>query len=150
LSDGGPIAGAPDARPSRTKLMPLEVRRIEKLQVTVLESPDESVVGQQQVFAKGELRIGSDAGLDLTVRDPMVSREHVAIWGTDRGWRIRDLDSTNGTYLGAIRLNSATVYDAVEVRLGTTRLRIEPLGEHVEHEMSAEHSFGRMIGPSAG
>jgi len=146
---GGPAAGSPGARAGGTQMMPaLEMRRIEKLQITVLESPDESVVGHRQVFAKNELRIGADAGIDLTVRDPMVSREHVAVWCTERGWRIRDLDSTNGTYLGAIRLGSATVYDAVEVRLGTTRLRIEPLGEHVEHEMSADHTFGRMIGHS--
>ncbi|MEM1029844.1 MAG: sigma 54-interacting transcriptional regulator [Myxococcota bacterium] len=148
-NSGGPVAGAPSARPGGTQMMPpLEMRRIEKLQVTVVASPDASAVGTRKVFVKDELRIGSDPGLDLTVSDPMVSREHLAVWGTERGWRLRDLGSTNGTYIGAIRVDRATVFDAVDVRLGTTHLRIEPLGEHVEHEMSAEHSFGRMIGDS--
>ena len=46
-----------------------------------------------------KLRIGRLESLEITVNDSSVSRHHAEIYATPRGWRVRDLQSTNGTFL---------------------------------------------------
>ena len=51
------------------------------------------------------LRIGRLGSLEVVLEDNSVSRHHAEICYTDRGWRLRDLGSTNGTRLNGVRLN---------------------------------------------
>ena len=50
------------------------------------------------------LRVGRLDSLEVVLDDTSVSRYHAEIRATDRGWRIRDLGSTNGTRLNGVRL----------------------------------------------
>jgi HD-GYP domain-containing protein (c-di-GMP phosphodiesterase class II)/pSer/pThr/pTyr-binding forkhead associated (FHA) protein len=50
------------------------------------------------------LRIGRLDPLEIVLDDNSVSRYHAEIRATDRGWRVRDLGSTNGTRLNGVRL----------------------------------------------
>jgi putative nucleotidyltransferase with HDIG domain len=50
------------------------------------------------------LRIGRLDPLEIVLDDSSVSRYHAEIRATDRGWRVRDLGSTNGTRLNGVRL----------------------------------------------
>src|SRR5947209_9779507 len=52
------------------------------------------------------LRIGRLDPLEIVLDDNSVSRYHAEIRGTDRGWRVRDLGSTNGTRLNGVRLGN--------------------------------------------
>lgn len=131
-----------------TQAMPArrEIRRLEKIQVTCVDSPDESKKGESFTFARDEVRIGAAPETDIYVNDRSVSREHLAIRATDAGWTLTDLGSTNGTYIGEMRIDRVTVHQAVVVRTGKSMFRLEPLGEHVEQEMSSANRFGRMLG----
>src|SRR4029453_19347705 len=50
------------------------------------------------------LRGGRVDALELVLDDSSVSRYHAEVRATDRGWRVRDLGSTNGTRLNGVRL----------------------------------------------
>ena len=50
------------------------------------------------------LRAGRLAALEIVLDDSSVSRRHAEIRSTDKGWRVRDLGSTNGTFLNGNRL----------------------------------------------
>ncbi len=53
------------------------------------------------------LRIGRLESLEVVIADGSVSRQHAEIYATARGWRVRDLKSTNGTYLNGTRIGPA-------------------------------------------
>lgn len=53
------------------------------------------------------LRAGRLGSLEIVLEDSSVSRRHAEVRCTDHGWRVRDLGSTNGTFLNGIRLGSA-------------------------------------------
>src|SRR5437588_5652966 len=52
------------------------------------------------------LRVGRLEQLELVLDDSSVSRYHAEVRATDRGWRVRDLGSTNGTRLNGARLGN--------------------------------------------
>ena len=52
------------------------------------------------------LRVGRLDPLEIVLDDNSVSRYHAEIRSTDRGWRVRDLGSTNGTRLNGVRLGN--------------------------------------------
>ncbi len=50
------------------------------------------------------LRAGRLASLEIVLDDGSVSRRHAEVQRIENGWFVRDLDSTNGTYVNGIRL----------------------------------------------
>src|SRR5262245_49787329 len=52
------------------------------------------------------LRVGRLEALEIVLDDSSVSRYHAEVRATERGWRVRDLGSTNGTRLNGVRLGN--------------------------------------------
>ena len=52
------------------------------------------------------IRVGRLEALEMVLDDSSVSRYHAEVRATDRGWRVRDLGSTNGTRLNGVRLGN--------------------------------------------
>src|SRR6202022_429959 len=77
------------------------------------------------------LRAGRLATLEIVLDDSSVSRRHAEVRATDKGWRVRDLGSTNGTYLNGTRLGPGEwplkIHDLV--RFGNITLVVEALKE---------------------
>jgi transcriptional regulator with PAS, ATPase and Fis domain len=94
-------------------------------------------------------RIGSHATNDLVLGDGTVSKHHLELAVVANGYRITDLDSSNGTFFGSARVGELTVLDPVTLQLGTTVLRIVPGDDEAEIPASSRAQFGAVLGRSA-
>jgi len=80
------------------------------------------------------LRAGRLATLEIVLDDSSVSRRHAEIRATDKGWRVRDLGSTNGTFLNGTRLGPGewAIRPHDIVRFGNVTIVIDSLKETAE------------------
>lgn len=61
-------------------------------------------------------------GADLEIDDKAISRRHAEIFQQSGAWWIRDLDSTNGTFLNNEKIAETELQHLDEIRVGTTRI----------------------------
>jgi hypothetical protein len=80
--------------------------------------------GQQIVVDSHAIRVGRGIDNDLVLRDVRVSRHHAAIEPATDGWVVRDLQSTNGTFVDGRRIDEVSVQPGSEVSLGGYRLTL--------------------------
>ncbi|MEE2035001.1 FHA domain-containing protein, partial [Rhodococcus chondri] len=76
--------------------------------------------GRATAAAGQSVRIGRDDSMDVTVDDPLVSREHAQIVWED-GWFLVDAGSKNGTFVEGRPVARYPVRDRVTVRCGHAR-----------------------------
>ncbi|MDB4935639.1 MAG: Response regulatory protein [Labilithrix sp.] len=62
----------------------------------------------------------------LEVPDPRMSGKHARLVKEDDGWLLEDLGSTNGSYVGFVRVESAAIDQATVITLGATGLVVNP------------------------
>jgi DNA-binding NtrC family response regulator len=79
--------------------------------------------GAQIAVGARQIVLGSDAGCDLVLTDPKVSRRHAAIGAVHGGLFVRDLGSTNGTFVDSVRVTEAVAPITASIRFGSTILR---------------------------
>ena len=111
----------------------------------------EVVGGEPSVEARAdstELTIGTAQGNHLVLDDPTVSRHHCAIRVTPRGCQLRDLGSTNGTWLAGHLIEAAYLKPGSTFRVGSINVRFEYLDEEVREELSEDDRFGDALGTS--
>jgi pSer/pThr/pTyr-binding forkhead associated (FHA) protein len=63
--------------------------------------------------------IGRSRSCDLSLRSPDASRRHVEIFFGPGGWRLRDLDSTNGTYVNGERVGERLLRPGDRIEIGS-------------------------------
>jgi pSer/pThr/pTyr-binding forkhead associated (FHA) protein len=81
-----------------------------------------SEAGRSDSFPLGNVVIGRDESCDLRLdlhRDLEVSGRHAEIYlDPERGLRLRDLGSTNGTWLDGARIEDAPLRSGARIELG--------------------------------
>src|SRR5260370_34496004 len=92
-----------------------EVRLINTCSVEILSGPD---VGKSARIDKPLYRIGSHESNDLVIGDDSVSKHHLEISIVSDGYRILDLSSSNGTFLGGVRVGEIGIVQPVTLTLG--------------------------------
>jgi hypothetical protein len=73
------------------------------------------------------LRIGRAVGDGLRLDHPSVSRHHAELAYRDGAWRLRDLDSKNGSFVDGIRVHDMPLARACWLRLGDIYLEFTPI-----------------------
>jgi two-component system response regulator GlrR len=94
------------------------------------------------------LAIGTHPSNDLVLHDPKISRFHCELRFGKDGARVRDTDSTNGTLVDGIRIESAWLRDASTVKIGDTVLRFEDAAGVNQLPLSDQREFGELVGRS--
>ncbi len=74
---------------------------------------------------EGTSRIGRSDDGEIVLLDPSVSRAHAVVQIRAGEAIVRDLGSTNGTYLNGKRIETGTLRDGDELRFGNTRMLFE-------------------------
>jgi two-component system, NtrC family, response regulator GlrR len=113
--------------------------------LVVSAGPD---AGRTLAIEKEEVVIGSAESADLVLKDPTVSRNHLAIRISPSGYLVTDLESTNGTQLLGRRIYAAVIEPGDELQLGSTRVRLESQTQRLDLPLSKADSFGRLRGRS--
>ena len=119
--------------------------RVRRCRIDVLGGPD---TGLTRDIEAPVIRIGARRGNDVQLSDSQVSGLHCEIRLDERGYRLRDLDSTNGTFVAGLRINDVYVPPGGSITVGSTKLRFQPLGESVELALSSRTQFGGIVGKS--
>jgi len=92
--------------------------------------------------------VGRNEACDLVLDDRKVSAVHMELVATERGVRVRDLGSRNGTYLGDTRVGEVYLLKPTRLLCGDTLLEFTPTTpEQVAVPEAAE--FGPLVGKSA-
>ncbi len=118
--------------------------RARQYQLSVTAGPDAG----KSVPIKGTLIVGShpEAGLPLT--DPTVSRYHLELHARGDGVRVRDLESTNGSFISGARVQEIIIEEEATVTIGKTSLRVSILEHDLGKPDARRSSFGRVVGES--
>ena len=105
--------------------------------------------GTEFVIAGDVLRVGKapDAN-DLVLGDETVSRVHFEIMRDAKGYLVRDLKSTNGTFLDGAEVKEAYLRAGSVISAGSCELKFTPFEERIEILPSEKESLGEMVGRS--
>jgi DNA-binding NtrC family response regulator len=110
----------------------------------VVGGPDQ---GKDLVLDAGTTLVGSHTDNDLVLTDPTVSRHHLEIKLRRDGIEVRDLDTTNGTRHGGVKIGQIVLTDATRLRLGKhTEVDVEPVDRAIEMPAWTADRFGDVIG----
>jgi hypothetical protein len=89
------------------------------------------------------LVVGRDPGARVVIVE--VSAIHCELRAVDHGILVRDLTSTNGTFVGSTRIREVVITMPTSVTVGGTQLTIEPATKHRVDIGFADH-FGPLVG----
>ena len=80
-------------------------------------------------YIEGRARVGRSEESDVFLVDPSVSRTHAVVEVDGIEPVVRDLGSTNGTFINGERIEARALQDGDELMFGNTRMRFEASGE---------------------
>ena len=120
----------------------LSVRRC---RLEVVSGPD---AGLAMEFAQPTILIGR-VGADLTLSDPKVSGLHAELRLQPEGYRLRDLESTNGTHVRGVRVVEGFIAPGATIAVGKSAVVFTPLPDAVALPLWTEPRLCSLIGGSA-
>ncbi len=119
-------------------------KQLRRVMLRVKSGPDR---GAQITVARSRITVGRSAVNDLVLTDTSISGTHAEIVLGDTGVQLHDLDSTNGTWVGGIRIRSAYIEPGMALKVGKSDIELLSADE-VQIPISGEDHFGAMYGRS--
>jgi pSer/pThr/pTyr-binding forkhead associated (FHA) protein len=89
-----------------------------------LEAIDWPLTGRTFYLDKPVVSIGRLVANGICLEDPFVSRHHCVIRNEDGQYVIKDLHSTNGTYVNGERINAYSLAEGDLIRIGASRFEV--------------------------
>jgi len=91
------------------------------------ESEPRLICADGRSFALGDrpLIIGRSPDVDVVINDTNTSRRHAEVWKTSEGIAVRDLQSTNGTYVNGHKITAVSLSPRDDITVGLVHFRIE-------------------------
>jgi len=122
-----------------------DMLHVEKCKLVVVEGENQ---GQELVLSKPIIRIGMNENNDLILDDNTASRFHCEIRRIRDEYLLVDRESTNGTYVGKLRVRECFLYPNCEVLIGSTLIRFVPLVEEIPVYPIDNNRYGDIVGSS--
>ena len=122
-----------------------QVRRLRKGKLVVVAGADQ---GKTLEIVKPRVTGGRSIISDLVVQDKAVSGTHFEVSARDDGYRLRDLNSRNGVFVGELRIREVFLRPGTVFRIGRTSIQFQTLEDVVEIELSKKDRFDAMLGGS--
>jgi len=73
--------------------------------------------------------IGRSTGAEFMLDAPLVSRLHCQLSATPEALEVKDLDSTNGTFVNDTRVTSAKLRTGDRLKVGRVELKVSVIGQ---------------------
>lgn len=110
------------AAPARGKSKPPSRRRGSPTHLIVVEGDN---TGARAELENAPLLIGRGSDAAIRLDDDYVSTRHARVAASGDEWFVEDLGSTNGTYVGSVRITQPTTIGlGIQVRIGKTILEL--------------------------
>ncbi|HSO39828.1 MAG TPA: sigma 54-interacting transcriptional regulator [Labilithrix sp.] len=122
------------ARAEERKSQTVEIAISSDTRTWALEVQDAEEVRRVPIGARAVV-FGSSPVADVLVRDRTVSSKHCEISVVGRGVAVRDLGSTNGTFVGGARVREALGTEGTTIAIGQTTLVCVALDDDDEDEL---------------
>jgi transcriptional regulator with PAS, ATPase and Fis domain len=119
--------------------------RVPSVDLVVLEGPAR---GARAHLPATGAKVGSAPTCTLVLADPTVSRVHLEIRALGSALRLRDAGSTNGTYIGGVRIHEADIPVGTVVRLGGSAFRVDAREDNTFVAISERTELGELVGSS--
>ncbi len=119
--------------------------RVQRYRLTVEGG---AVLGQSFDLLEAETRVGKSIENDIVIENPTVSRTHFAVIREGERYLLRDLGSTNGTFLDGSQVREAYLRPGALIEAGEVLMRFVPDQVPVQIQPSESHRFGKLVGQS--
>lgn len=137
--NGGKVRGGTEANPG------IVVPTMAVPKLVAMAGPSK---GRAFAVARASATVGRHPTNDFVVQDARVSGAHLELTRNGDRVRVRDVGSTNGTWLGAHKVMDVELSTGAELTIGDTLLRLE-VDETAGAPPAAEReSFGEFVGRS--
>ena len=104
--------------------------------------------GPSAVRITERITVGSAQGAGIVIADSKVSRLHCELHPQTDGLWVRDLGSSNGTYVSGVLVREARLAERDPLQLGATRLVVTYEPEATEVDLWPVERFGDLVGKS--
>lgn len=116
-----------------------------ELHFFIMTGPD---AGRSGRLRQSTIRIGTATDNDIVLSDKAVSRHHAQVEFTPEGLLLRDLDSTNGTFVGQLRVSECYLLGDMPCTMGYTRLLLRRSDQQQPSAAPTVTHLGELIGSS--
>ncbi|MDO8462615.1 MAG: sigma 54-interacting transcriptional regulator [Deltaproteobacteria bacterium] len=117
----------------------------ESLQLQITEPSGKK---QTLLMKRSPFRIGKGSHNDVILADQYVSDQHCKIRLSDGDWILKDLASTNGTFLAGKKVQETALTDGQQIRLGKTEIVFKTVKTEERIAPDLDEKFAGLVGKS--